>query len=240
MQMHAREPNKVETAPDGECSIYLTFQSLHDFTSPVNQMCSLADLIAKKYGGRLDGDADDTLFDLFKGAAHRLQTLLAGLKSYIQVTSSSQPYQRCHGDALLDASLATLEQEITHSGATVTHDHLPELICDPVQMSFVLTGLIENSIKFRGERAPEIHVSSRSQEDLWLLSIRDNGMGIPEQQKERVFGLFHRLHSDVIPGAGVGLAIAKRIVEEHGGSIWVESELGHGATFFLALPKNHD
>jgi len=229
----------METPPEAGCTICFTTESLHDFTSPVNQMCSLADLIIKRYGGQLDAEAE-TLFGFFSGSAHRLQSLLAGLRTYIQVTGSVKPYQRCEGDALLAASLATLEHEIMESGATVTHDHLPALTCDPVQMSFVFTSLIENSLKFRGERVPEIHVSSSSHDDVWLLSIRDNGMGIPEQQWEHVFGMFHRLHSDSIPGAGVGLSIAKRIVEQHGGNIWIESELGRGATFFLTLPKNHN
>jgi light-regulated signal transduction histidine kinase (bacteriophytochrome) len=238
MQTQTREAKKTETAPDADCRICFTTESLHDFTSPANQMCSLADLIVKRYGDKLDGDAK-TLFGLFYSSAHRLQTLLAGLRTYLQATGSSEHYQQCEGDALLAASIAALEPEITRSGAIVTHDHLPELICDPVQLSCVFTRLIENSIKFRGERAPEIHVSGSSRGDFWLLSIRDNGMGIPEQQKERIFGVFHRLDGDVIPGAGVGLAIAKRIMELHGGSIWVESELGQGATFFLTLPKSH-
>lgn len=239
MQTQAFEPKKMETAPGADCSICLTTESLHNFTSPVNQMCSLADLIVKRYGAKLDNEAE-TLFGFFKGSADRLQILLAGLRTYVQVTSSSAPYQRCDGEALLAASMAPIEHEIKETGAKVTHDYLPELICDPVQMSCVFTGLIDNSIKFRRECAPEIHVSSRTQGSFWLLSIRDNGMGIPEKHQERIFGMFHRLNSEMIPGAGVGLTIAKRIVEQHGGSIWVESELGHGATFFLTVPKNHN
>ena len=239
MPTQAHEPKKIKTAPEADCAICLTTESLHDFTSPLNQMCSLADLIVKRYGENLDAEAE-ALFGFFRGSANRLKILLAGLRTYVQVTGSPKPYQRCQGDALLAASMAPLEHEIIESGATVTHDHLPDLNCDPVQISCVFTNLIENSLKFRGERVPDIYVSSSSQDDVWLLSIRDNGMGIPEEQWERVFGVFHRLHNDMIPGAGVGLAIAKRIVEQHGGNIWVESELGRGATFFLTLPKDHN
>jgi light-regulated signal transduction histidine kinase (bacteriophytochrome) len=239
MQTQVPEPKRTETAHNADCSICLTTESLHNFTSPVNQMCSLADLIVKRYEGKLDNEAE-TLFSFFKGSAHRLQILLVGLRTYIEVTSSTKPYQRCEGDALLAASMATIEHEITEASATVTHDRLPELICDPVQMSFVFTGLIDNSIKFRGERAPEIHVSSSSQDGVWLLTIRDNGIGIPEHQKDRVFGMFHRLNGEMIPGAGVGLTIARRVVEQHGGRIWVESAVGPGATFFLTLPKSQN
>lgn len=238
MQSQARQPQKVETTPEAVYSIHFTSESLHDLTGPINQMCSLADLIVKRYGGKLDDDAE-ALFGFFRASASRLQNLLSGLRTYIRVTGSSKPYQHCQGDALLAASMAPLAQEITRAGATVTHDHLPELFCDPVQMSRVFAELIDNAIKFRGEHTPEIHVSSSSQGDVWLLSIRDNGMGIPAQQSERVFAMFYRPQSDPIPGAGVGLAIARRIMELHGGSIWVESELGYGATFFLTLPKNH-
>jgi chemotaxis family two-component system sensor kinase Cph1 len=239
MQTQASEAKKTDTATGADCRICLTTESLHDLTGPANQMCSLADLIVKRYGDNLDSEAE-TLFGLFHASAHRLQTLLGGLRTYVHATDSLIRYQCCEGDALLAASIAPLGPQITRSGAIVTHDHLPQLICDPVQLSCVFTRLIENSIKFRGERAPEIHVSGGLKGDTWLLSIRDNGIGIPEQQKERIFEMFHRLHSDVIPGAGVGLTIAKRIMELHGGSIWVESELGHGATFLLTLPKNHD
>ena len=239
MQTQARQPKSAETSRNARYCVHFTSESLHDLTSPVNQMCSLADLIVKRYGGKLDGEAD-TLFGLFKASAQRLQILLGGMKTFIQVTSSSNPYQLCEGNALLAASLAPIEQAIIKSGATVTHEQLPKLFCDPAQMTYVFSGLIENAIKFRGDRAPEIHVASDSREDAWLLSIRDNGIGISERQKERVFGMFHRLNSDSIPGAGVGLAIAKRVMDLHGGRIWVQSELGRGATFFLALPKSHD
>lgn len=238
MQIEACQPKKTEIARDAGYSIHFTSESLHDLTSPANQMCSLADLIVERYGGKLDSEAD-VLLGLFKASAQRLQILLDGLRRFVQVTTSSNPYQLCEGDALLAASLAPIEQDVRQSGAIVTHDHLPELFCDPVQMSYVFSGLIENAIKFRGERAPEIHVASGSQEDAWQLSIKDNGIGISEYQKERVFGMFHRLSSNLIPGAGVGLAIAKRVMDLHGGRMWVESELGRGATFFLVLPKNH-
>ena len=238
MQIEACQPKNTEISRDAGYSIHFTSESLHDLTSPANQMCSLADLIVERYGGKLDSEAD-ALLGLFKASAQRLQIFLDGLRRFVQVTTWSSPYQLCEGGALLPASLAPIERDIRQSGAIITHDHLPELFCDPVQMSYVFSGLIENAIKFRGELAPEIHISSSSQQDLWLLSTRDNGIGIQEQQKERVFGMFHRLSSNLIPGAGVGLAIAKRIMDLHGGRMWVESELGRGATFFLALPKNH-
>ena len=115
-------------------------------------------------------------------------------------------------------------QPIDQSGAVVTHDPLPELYCDPNQMIYTFAGLIENSIKFRREIRPEIHVSAISDSEACVFSVRDNGIGIDPRYRERIFGMFKRIDNEAYPGTGVGLAIAKQIVEQHGGRIWVESE----------------
>ncbi len=141
------------------------------------------------------------------------------------------------GNVLLAGALAMLQHTIAHSGALVTNDPLPELWCDPSQITYALASLIENSIKFRGQQSPEIHVGAFSDKKTWVLFIRDNGTGIDPRYAERIFGAFKRIHNDAYAGAGVGLAITKRLIERHGGQIWVESELGHGSTFFVDLPK---
>ena len=218
------------------CCVPLDSASLHDLMSPANQMCSVADLIVKKYRGTLDSEAE-VLFGLFQGSAERLQNLLGGLRTYTQTVGSCGPFRRCDADALLAAALEMVRPAIDESGAVVTKDPLTELWCDPSQITYVFSSLLDNSIKFRGEARPEIHISARSDGDAFMYSFRDNGIGIDPRHSERIFGVFRRVHNDAYSGAGVGLAIAKKIIEGHGGRIWVESALEQGATFHLALPK---
>ena len=218
------------------CCVPLDSGSLHDLLSPVNQMCTMADMVVQKYRGTLDSEAE-VLFGFLQGSASRLQNLLSGLQNYTQTVGSRNPSRRCDANLLLAAALELVRPAIDRSGAQVTHDALPGLYCDPTQISQTFANLIDNSIKFRGESRPEIHVSAQADGDAWIYSFRDNGMGIDPRHSERIFGVFKRIHNDGYPGAGVGLAIAKKIVEGHGGRIWVESALGRGATFRLALPK---
>jgi hypothetical protein len=127
----------------------------------------------------------------------------------------------------------TLEE----SGAVITHDPLPVVRGDATQLGQLLQNLISNAIKFRGQRPPEIHVGVERRGDEWVFAVRDNGIGIEEQYFERIFLVFQRLHTQAeYPGTGIGLAVCKRIVERHGGRIWVESEPGQGATFYFTLP----
>jgi light-regulated signal transduction histidine kinase (bacteriophytochrome) len=202
----------------------------------VNQISSMADLMLQKYRGTLDSEAE-VLFGFIQGSAKRLQNLLSGLRTYAQAVGLRSPFQFCDANSLLAAALALVRPAIDQSGALVAHEPLPELYCDPNQISYTFASLIENSIKFRGEFRPEIHISAKAEGDSLVYSFRDNGIGIDPRHRESIFGVFKRIHNDAYPGAGVGLAIAKRIIEGHGGRIWVESALGQGATFFLALPK---
>jgi light-regulated signal transduction histidine kinase (bacteriophytochrome) len=218
------------------CCVPLDSASLHDLLSPANQMCTMADLLLQKYRGTLDSDAE-VLFGFIRGSANRLQNLLGGLRTYTQTVGSPGPFRRCDANSLLAAALELVRPAIDQTGALVTHDLLPELSCDPTQITYTFASLIDNSIKFRGASTPEIRVFAREDRDTWVYSFRDNGIGIDPRYSERIFGVFKRIHNDVYPGAGVGLAIAKKIVEGHGGRIWVESALEQGATFHLALPK---
>ena len=228
----------METGHESDCSVCLSRDSLHDLASPVNQICSMTDLIVQKYGGRLDEEGE-LLLGFVKSSAQRLQALMDGLKTYIQVVGSPAPFRRCDINALLAASLAPLQAVIEETGAIVTHNLLPELVCDPGQMSYVFTSMIENSIKFRSQRRPEIEVSCRKESEDWLFSIRDNGIGIDPRYSERIFRVFKRIHNDTFPGAGVGLAIAQQVVARHRGNIWFESEVGEGTTFYLSLPETN-
>ena len=220
----------------GDDAVHLTSDSLHDLAGPVNQIRSLTDLVVKKYGDSLDEDAL-ALFGYVQGATDRLQNLVSGMRRYMQVVRSPGPYLAYDGNALLAEALEMLQYAIAESQAVVTQDLLPVLWCDPDQIRHALVSLIENSVKFRSERTPEIHVSGAPKAEVWILSVRDNGLGIDPRHADRIFGTFKRIHNDVYPGAGVGLAIAKHVVERHGGRIWVESELGQGAVFYMELPR---
>ncbi len=133
--------------------------------------------------------------------------------------------------------LSNLELYIKENKATVSHDPLPEVMADSTQLAQVFQNLIINGIKFHGEEAPKIHISAEKKANEWVFSVKDNGIGIDPQYSEKIFEVFKRLHNkEEYPGTGIGLAICKKIVERHGGHIWVESELGKGSTFYFTLP----
>jgi light-regulated signal transduction histidine kinase (bacteriophytochrome) len=226
-------PAGGKLADDDYC-VQLNADSLHELLGPVNQMRSMADLILRKYRGMLDADAE-SLFGFMQDSSDRLQNLLSGLRTYTQIVGQRQPYRRFDANAVLAGALATIQQTIAQNDALVTHDPLPELYGDPNQICYIFASLIENGIKFRSECRPEIHVAAIPHESDWLFSIRDNGIGIDPRHSDRIFGVFKRIHNEAYPGAGMGLAIANRIVERHGGTIWVESQVGLGATFFFSL-----
>jgi light-regulated signal transduction histidine kinase (bacteriophytochrome) len=226
-------PGPSRRAEDGIC---LTSDSLHDLASPINQVCSLSELIFKKYEGSFEEETR-VLFGLLRSSADRLKNLMGGLRTYMQVAGEPPSYRVSDGNVLLAGALAMLQHTIAQSGASITSDSLPKLWCDPSQITYALASLIENSIKFRGPQRPEIHVGALSDKRTSVLSIRDNGTGIDPRYVDRIFGAFKRIHNDAYAGSGVGLAITKRLIERHGGQIWVESELGHGSTFFVELPK---
>jgi len=221
---------------DDDTWLQLNADSLHDLVGPVNQMRSMADLILKRNRGKLD-DEDETLFGLLQTSSDRLQNLLAGLRTYTRIVARREPHRHFDAEAMFNAALATIQQAIDRSDAVVTHDALPEVHGDPSQICYIFASLIENSIKFRSQCRPEVHVTAVPCANDWLFSVCDNGIGIDPRHSERIFGVFKRIHNEAYPGAGMGLAIAKRIIESHGGSIWVESHLGQGATFFFALPN---
>lgn len=210
--------------------------SLHDLTSPVNQIGTISELLRAKCRGALDEDAE-TLFGFIQDSASRLQKLIEGLRTYMRVAGPPSSCRLCDANTLLAEAQQAIESEIEQSGAVVTHDPLPQVSCDPHQISYAFASLIQNSIKFRREHRPEIHVSATAENNTWVFSVKDNGIGIDPRHGDRIFGLFKRIQNEAYPGAGVGLAIARQIVAQHGGRIWVESQPGRGATFFFILPQ---
>lgn len=221
-----------------EGSVQLNADALHDLLGPVNQLRTMTELLLKRHRAEL-GEDGETLCGFIQAAADRLQNLMSGISTHMRVVGRCAPACDYSANAILDAAIAAIWQAIERSDAVITHDDLPDVYCDPTQISYVFASLIENSIKFRSERRPEIHISGRQEEEDWILfSVRDNGMGMDPKHADRIFGPFRRIHNEAYPGAGMGLPIAKRIVERHGGTISVESHLGQGATFSFTLPKS--
>jgi chemotaxis family two-component system sensor kinase Cph1 len=137
---------------------------------------------------------------------------------------------------ILTGAISMIQPAIDQSGALLTYDPLPGVYGDPTQICYVFASLIDNSIKFRSEPPPRIHITATTEDNVWLFSVEDNGIGVDPKNAERIFSVFRRVYNDEYPGAGVGLAISRRIIERHAGRIWVRSKLGQGATFFFTLP----
>jgi light-regulated signal transduction histidine kinase (bacteriophytochrome) len=193
-------------------------------------------LLAKRYQGKLDKDADEYIGYSVEGAM-RMQRLINDLLLYSRAGTRGKPLAPAKCEEVLATALANLRVAMEESGAVVTHDPLPEVWCDGEQLVQLLQNLIGNGIKYRDSKPPVVQVSCKQEGGNWLFSVRDNGIGIDSQYADRVFAIFQRLHGrDEYPGSGIGLAICKKIVERHGGRIWVESELGKGATFYFTVP----
>ena len=193
-------------------------------------------LLAQDYRGRLDATADEFIAYAVDGPVW-MQRLIQELLAYWRVETQPQEFAPTDGEQVLTLALANLQGAITESGAVVTHDPLPTVIADAAQFVQLVQNLIENAIKFRSAQPPQVHMTATRQEGEWVFAVRDNGIGLDPAHAEHIFELLQRLYSGTeYPGTGLGLAICKKIVERHGGRIWVESQPGNGATFFFAIP----
>jgi len=200
---------------------------------------SYLQLLERRYKEQLDSDANEFIWFAVDGAT-RMQTLINDLLTYSRVTTQAKPFAPVNCSTILDFVLTDLKVAIEESDAVVTHDTLPTIMADETQLKQLFQNLVGNGLKFHQEGArPEVHVGAERQDDAWIFSVHDNGIGIEHKYFERVFAIFQRLHSrDEYPGTGIGLAVCKKIVERHGGRIWVESEPGQGSTFKFSLPAS--
>jgi PAS domain S-box-containing protein len=211
----------------------------HDLQEPLRMVASYTQLLSRRYNGKLDADADEFIAFAVDGAS-RMQRLIQDLLSYSRVGTKGQDLLDTSSEEALEHALANLRGAIKESGALVTHDPLPTVLADETQLTQLFQNLVGNGIKYQSLGIPRIHVSAarNGQEKKWVFSVEDNGIGIDSQYFERIFGMFQRLHRrDEFAGTGIGLAICKKIVERHGGSISVESTPGHGSTFRFALAE---
>ena len=212
----------------------------HDLQEPLRMITGYTQLLVKRYQGKLDLNADEYINFAVDGAK-RMQGLINDLLTYSRVGTRGKAFALADCEIILRNALASLEVAIQESGATVTHDPLPTVLGDEGQLGQLFQNLISNAIKYRDNKSPEIHVSSKREGKAWLFSVKDNGIGIDPRYAERIFVIFQRLHTrDEYPGTGIGLALCKKIIERHGGSIWVESAPGEGATFYFTIPTTEN
>ncbi|MHB8101147.1 MAG: PAS domain S-box protein [Methanosarcina sp.] len=214
------------------------YVSSHDLQEPLRMVTSYLQLLQRRYQGNLDDKADKYIHFAVDGA-FRMQNLINDLLEFSRVTTRGREPELTNCEFVLNQVSSNLEIYIKENKATVSHDPLPEVIADSTQLVQVFQNLIINGIKFHSEEAPKIHISAEKKESEWVFSVQDNGIGIDPQYSGKIFEVFKRLHKkEEYPGTGIGLAICKKIVERHGGHIWVESELGKGSTFYFTLPIN--
>ena len=214
------------------------YVSSHDLQKPLRMIATYLQLLQRRYKGNLDDKADKYINFAVDGAS-RMQNLIIDLLEYSRVGTVDDEPESIDCEFILNKVLSDIKAVIKENNATISHDPLPEVMADSTQMVQVFQNLILNGIKFHGEETPKIHIAAEKKASEWVFSVQDNGIGIDPQYSERIFEIFKRLNSrDRYPGTGIGLAICKKIVERHGGRIWVESELGKGSTFYFTLPIN--
>ncbi|MGZ7068114.1 MAG: sensor histidine kinase [Methanobacterium sp.] len=211
----------------------------HDLQEPLRSIASYAQLIKMRYEGQLDSDADDFIEYMVSGAT-RLQIMIKGLLEYSRLDTQGEEFKDFNSEEALNQALTHLKSSIDKCHAEVISDTLPVIHGDESQISRVFQNLISNAIKFKKPQfPPKIHISAKkdTMKNEYVFSVSDNGIGMEKQYSDRIFEVFKRLHPiGEYEGTGIGLSIVNRIIERHGGRIWVESELGEGSTFYFTIP----
>ena len=207
----------------------------HDLQEPLRAVSSYTQLLKERLSGNVDSDLEAYLAHVITGAG-RMRTLINDLLNYSRVGRTLSP-TRVDVGKVLDATMGDLAAAIAESGTEITRGPLPPVWANPGQLGQVLSNLISNAIRFRGEAPPRIDIRGDDQGAYCEFTVRDNGIGIDPKHHDRVFIIFQRLHGRERPGTGIGLAICRKVVELHGGRIWLESTLGQGATFHFTLPS---
>jgi len=208
----------------------------HDLQEPLRMIASYTQLLAERYRGQLDDNADRYIRYAVDGAV-RMQALIDDLLTFSRIGNHGISLQNADCNEAVETACKNLEAAIRETGAEVQYDRLPVVVADGRLLVQLFQNLIGNSIKFRAKEPPRIRISAEKHNREWAFAIRDNGIGIASQHLQSIFGIFKRLHThEEYPGSGIGLSICKKIVEQHGGRIWVESAPEQGATFKFVLP----
>jgi signal transduction histidine kinase len=208
----------------------------HDLQEPLRMIAIYTQLLARKYQGNLDSDAD-TFIDIVLGGVRRMEALIRDLLGYSRIIhADGLMLDAVDVNTALGVAMSNLQTVIEQSGAAVRFGVLPKIVCDRTQVTQVFQNLLSNALKYRSDAPPEIFVHAEEKAEEWEFAVRDNGIGIASDYHSSIFEPFKRLHGYEYPGTGVGLAICRRIIERHGGSIWVESQQGMGSTFRFTLP----
>ncbi len=218
------------------------FVASHDVQEPLRMVASYTQLLAQRYQGKLDADADEFIAFAVEGA-QRMQKLIQDLLTYSRLGTRREEFKPIECGQALGRALQNLAAPIEESGASITHGPLPTVVADGSQLTQLFQNLVSNAIKFRDQQPPRVRISAERNGAEWTFAVQDGGIGIDPQYADRIFVIFQRLHPrNEYPGTGIGLAISKKIVERHGGRIWVESKVGEGATFKFTIPterSNH-
>jgi PAS domain S-box-containing protein len=213
----------------------------HDLQTPLRNVASFVELLQSTYMDQLDDRANDWIRRIVE-SVKQLQILIRDLLEYSRIDSQLHPFERVPLDEVFEHVISLLEAPELELGAKITSEKLPTVLGDRSQLVQLLLNLIDNGLKYRGAEAPCVHVScERRNDDEWLFAVSDNGIGIAERHQEQIFEIFRRLQDQrQYPGSGIGLAICRRVVNRHGGRIWVESDLGQGSVFYFTIPQSRE
>jgi light-regulated signal transduction histidine kinase (bacteriophytochrome) len=232
------QASQAELARSNEELERFAFLASHDLQQPLRTVNGFLQLLELRHGDELKGRAKEYVEYALRGT-RQMSTLIDDLLTYSRAGRNDRAPEPVDLNRVWDAALEQLQATIEDSGATVTRGDLPTVSADPGQMTQLFANLIGNGVKYRGDAPPEVHAEARRSQGGWEVAVRDNGIGIDPKDHDKIFGMFRRLHGDErFEGTGLGLALVKRIVENAGGSIRVESALGEGSTFFITLPDN--
>jgi light-regulated signal transduction histidine kinase (bacteriophytochrome) len=234
--IHEQKEKEEELRRANDDLQQFAYSASHDLQEPIRNVAVYSEIVSRRYTKVLDAEGQKFLGFLTEGG-RRLATLIDDLLAYTRAGAAENLSGAVSAGGVLQQTLSTFEEALRESGGSVTVSPLPEVYMGEAHLQQLFQNLIGNALKYRSEAPPRIHISATNQGAAWRFAVQDNGIGIDPQYKEKIFGVFKRLHREQkYGGTGIGLAICQRVVERYGGRIWVDSSPGKGATFYFTLP----